>query len=136
LDHLKSRSKPSIVFAVQGGIFSEGVDYPGETVIGAFIIGPPLPPFDLEREKMKDYYQSKFGSGFYYTYIYHAMSIAVQAAGRVIGSETDRGIIVLMDNRFLQPSYSRSMPSDWFDESPGELVSKKILKDVADFWND
>jgi DNA excision repair protein ERCC-2 len=134
IEHLRNQQVPTIVFAVQGGVFSEGVDYPGETVIGAFVVGPPLPNFDLEREQMREYYQENYGAGFDYAYTFPAMSKAVQAAGRVIRSETDRGIIVLMDNRFINPSYSRSMPTDWFGEKPNELVSNQILKDVTDFW--
>lgn len=134
IDHLKSHVAPTIVFAVQGGVFSEGVDYPGDTLIGAFVVGPPLPTFDLEREKMRAYYDERYGSGFDYAYSYPAMAKAVQAAGRVIRSQTDRGLIVLMDNRFLSPSYSQSMPGDWFDEHPRELVSSSILKEVREFW--
>jgi len=134
VDHLRERVAPTIVFAVQGGVFSEGVDYPGEMVIGAFVIGPPLPTFDLEREKMRAYYQDVYGSGFDYAYSYPAMAKAVQAAGRVVRSETDRGLIVLMDNRFINPNYSRSMPTDWFESSPTELVSTSILKEVSEFW--
>ena len=59
---------------------------------------------------------------------------AVQAAGRVIRSETDRGLIVLMDSRFLETSYSQSMPADWFDSDVREIVSDSILSDVASFW--
>jgi DNA excision repair protein ERCC-2 len=124
-----------ILFAVQGGVFSEGVDYPGEMVIGAFVVGPPLPNFDLEREKMREYYETHYASGFDYAYTYPAMAKAVQAAGRVIRSESDRGIIVLMDNRFIQPSFSKSMPQDWFEESPREAVSDQILNDLSAFWD-
>lgn len=134
LEHLKSRVTPTIVFAVQGGVFSEGVDYPGDTLIGAFVVGPPLPSFDLEREKMRAFYDEKYGSGFHYAYSYPAMAKAVQAAGRVIRSATDKGLIVLMDNRFLSPSYSQSMPNDWFEKHPSELVSSSILKEVSEFW--
>jgi DNA excision repair protein ERCC-2 len=134
IEHLKSRAQPTLVFAVQGGVFSEGVDYPGESVIGAFVVGPPLPSFDLEREEMRKYYDEVYGAGFDYAYAFPAMAKAVQAAGRVIRSETDRGLIVLMDSRFVQPSYSRSMPSDWFSDSARELVSASILKEVASFW--
>ena len=125
-----------IVFAVQGGILSEGVDYPGEMAIGAFIVGPPLPSFDLEREKMREYYQAAYGAGFDYAYTFPAMAKAVQAAGRVIRSETDRGLIVLIDDRFTHASYAKSMPQDWFDKSPWELVSDRILSDVAAFWRE
>ncbi len=134
LDHLRKGQKPTIVFAVQGGSFSEGVDYPGEMVIGAFVIGPPLPVFDIEREEMRAYYDHRYGSGFDYAYVIPAMSKAVQAAGRVIRSGTDRGLIVLMDGRFVQPGYSRAMPRDWFESGPDELVSASILKEVREFW--
>jgi DNA excision repair protein ERCC-2 len=134
LDHLREGTVPTIVFAVQGGTFSEGVDYPGEMVIGALVIGPPLPHFDLEREQMRAYYQKHYHAGFDYAYAIPAMAKAVQAAGRVIRSETDRGLIVLMDNRFVQSSYSRSMPKDWFESAATELVSDSILKEVSEFW--
>ena len=135
LDHLRGQSVPTIVFAVQGGSFSEGVDYAGEMVIGAFVIGPPLPNYDLEREQMRAYYQRQYGAGNEYAYTIPAMSKAIQAAGRVIRSETDRGLVVLMDSRFTEASYSRSMPADWFDADVSELVSDGILRDVAEFWD-
>lgn len=134
LESLRDPSAAHLVFAVQGGVFSEGVDYPGDMVIGAFIVGPPLPNFDLEQERRREYYQDHYAAGFDYAYTYPAMAKAVQAAGRVIRSETDKGLIVLMDGRFVQPSYTQSMPQDWFRESPHELVSASILRDVADFW--
>jgi DNA excision repair protein ERCC-2 len=134
LEHLSAANSPTIIFAVQGGSFSEGVDYAGEMVIGAFVVGPPLPTFDLERELMRGYYQWKYGAGFDYAYVIPAMAKAIQAAGRVIRSETDRGLIVLMDGRFMEPGYSRSMPADWFDSEVTELVSDGILSEVADFW--
>lgn len=134
LERLQDPIDSHILFAVQGGVFSEGVDYPGRMVIGAFVIGPPLPNFDLEREKMRQYYQDKYQAGFDYAYTFPAMAKAVQAAGRVIRSETDRGIIILMDDRFIQPSYAKSMPADWYDSDPREMVSQKILQDLRDFW--
>ena len=134
LHHLRSRVTPTIVFAVQGGSFAEGLDFEGETVIGAFVVGPPLPTFDLEREGMRRYYQKKYGAGFEYAYVIPAMARAVQAAGRVIRSEGDRGLIVLMDDRFLEETYRRAMPSDWFESDVSELVSDSILKDVTEFW--
>lgn len=134
LDLLRSKAGPMILFAVQGGVFSEGIDYAGETVIGAFVVGPPLPGFDFERERMKDYYEKTYKAGFDYAYTFPAMAKAVQSAGRVIRSEKDKGVIILMDDRFLEKSYSQSLPQDWFFETPKELVSKSILRDVSDFW--
>jgi DNA excision repair protein ERCC-2 len=82
---------------------------------------------------MRNFYEESFSAGFDYAYTYPAMAKAVQAAGRVIRSERDRGLIVLMDDRFLHPSYVKSMPSGWFKE-PREAVSNKILQEVAEFW--
>lgn len=134
LDRLAWPGQYHVLFAVQGGVFSEGVDFAGDMLIGAFVIGPPLPSFDLEREQMKSYYETNYKAGFDYAYTYPAMAKAVQAAGRVIRSENDKGLIVLMDNRFVQSSYAKSMPQDWYSESPHELVSESILKDVREFW--
>ena len=136
LSVLRSCEHPTLLFAVQGGMFSEGIDYPGNMVIGAFIIGPPLPNFDFERERMKDYYQSTYQEGFEFAYSYPAMAKAVQSAGRVIRSENDRGIIILMDNRFLETSYTQTMPEGWFEHSPHELVSQSILSEIQDFWSE
>lgn len=136
LEQLRLGQVPSVVFAVQGGSLSEGVDYAGEMVIGAFVVGPPLPNYDLEREEMRAYYQRHYGKGFEYAYTIPAMSKAIQSAGRVIRSETDRGVIVLMDDRFLEEGYSSAMPADWFDSHARELVSGAILKDISEFWGD
>jgi DNA excision repair protein ERCC-2 len=135
LERLRTSSLDHIVFAVQGGLFAEGVDYPGRMAIGAFIVGPPLPNFDLERETMREYYEKIYAAGFDYAYTYPAMAKAIQAAGRVIRSENDKGIIVLMDDRFLQNAFAKSMPTDWFEDSPRELISDRILQDVSDFWH-
>lgn len=133
---LKNPSQgPICICAVQGGVFSEGLDFPGDQLIGAIVVGPALPTFNLERNLMAQYYDNTYGSGFDYAYTYPAMARVVQAAGRVIRSETDRGLIMLIDDRFLQPSYSQVLPNDWVEKSPKELVSKSILKDVTEFWD-
>ena len=136
LDRLRARDVPTVVFAVQGGSFAEGIDYAGEMAVGVFVVGPPLPNFDLEREEMRGYYQRHYGAGFAYAYTIPAMAKAIQSAGRVIRSETDKGIIVLMDSRFLEKGYSRTMPADWFESEASELVSGTILKDLTEFWAD
>jgi DNA excision repair protein ERCC-2 len=133
---LSNSPSPTLVFAVQGGVFAEGVDYPGEMIIGAFIVGPGLPNYNYEREQIRDYYEKRYGSGFEYAYVYPAMAKVIQAAGRVIRSDQDRGIIVLMDQRFIQKQYVAAMPEGWFDADKGivELVSKSIVSDVEHFW--
>lgn len=134
LGRLKDKYSHYIIFGVQGGIFSEGVDYPGDMLIGAFVIGPPLPSFDVERETMREFYKDTYQEGFEYAYTYPAMAKAVQAAGRVIRTEEDKGVIILMDGRFLEANYSKSMPLDWFESHPRELVSQSILGDLEAFW--
>jgi DNA excision repair protein ERCC-2 len=134
IESLKEQSRGVIVLGVQGGIFSEGVDYPGDLLIGAFIIGPGLPAFEFERELLRKYYEGRFGDGFAYAYVYPGMTRVVQAAGRVIRTEQDRGLIVLMDDRFVQDPYTSLMPSDWLESGVDALVSKQILTDVDRFW--
>ncbi len=123
-----------VVLAVQGGSLSEGIDLPGEALIGCVVVGPPLPPFDLERQLIKDYFDRTLGSGEAYAYTFPAMAKAVQAAGRVIRSPEDRGLLVFLDGRFLEDAYARCFPEDWFRESPREAVSAAILADVRRFW--
>jgi DNA excision repair protein ERCC-2 len=136
LHELREGLKPTLLLGVQGGVFSEGVDYPGHMLIGAFVVGPALPNFDFEREQIRAYYEKRYGSehAFDYAYVFPAMAKAIQSAGRVVRTETDRGVIILIDPRFLEDSYSQTMPAEWFDESPRELVSQKILQDIKDFW--
>ncbi|MBA2710505.1 MAG: ATP-dependent DNA helicase [Tatlockia sp.] len=123
-----------LFFAVQGGLYAEGINYHADMAIGAFIVGPPLPMFEWEREQMKGYYELHYQSGLQYAYIYPAMAKAIQAAGRVIRSESDKGIIVLLDNRFLESNYAQCMPNDWYETHPLEMVSKSILADLKQFW--
>jgi len=124
-----------VVLAVQGGSLSEGIDLPGEALIGSVIVGPPIPPFDLERRLTKDYFDRSCGEGEAYTYIYPAMAKAIQAAGRVIRGPEERGLLAFLDPRFLEPAFARCFPQDWFQESPQEAVSDQILADVSRFWS-
>lgn len=134
LEQLRETERPTVVLAVQGGVFSEGVDYPGNMLIGAIIVGPALPVFNFEREQLRQYYDKKFGSGFDYAYTFPAMARTIQSAGRVIRSSTDRGLIVLMDRRFLDRQYVEAMPSDWVEAGMDSLASRQILNDIEDFW--
>ncbi len=136
LEEMKDTSSPKLLLGVQGGVFSEGVDFPGDMLIGAFIVGPALPSFDFEREQIRHYFDGRYGKehGFNYTYVYPAMAKAIQSAGRVIRSESDKGVIILMDPRFLGRTYAEAMPRGWFQETPKELVSQKILSDLENFW--
>lgn len=136
LDALRRPGQPTLILAVQGGVFAEGVDYPGEMLIGAIVVGPALPTFDFERELLRAYYGKKHGPerSFDYAYTFPAMAKVVQSAGRVIRSSTDRGLIVLMDRRFIQRSYVQSMPADWVGDNPNAHVSQHLLDDIREFW--
>lgn len=124
-----------VVLAVQGGSLSEGIDLPGETLIGCVVVGPPIPPFDLERRLTKDYFDKACGEGEAFTYTYPAMAKAVQAAGRVIRGPGDRGLLAFLDDRFLEPAFAQCFPADWFRHSPREAVSTGILGDISRFWD-
>lgn len=131
---LRTPGSPVLVLGVQGGSLAEGIDYPGEQLIGAIIVGPALPSCDVPREVLRSYYDKAYGNGADYAYTYPAMAKVVQAAGRVIRTDTDRGLIVLMDARFLESRYSALLPSDWYEDSVKDLVSSRILSDVSAFW--
>nr|WP_320132061.1 ATP-dependent DNA helicase [uncultured Holophaga sp.] len=132
LDTLQTRRKV-VLLAVQGGSLSEGVDLPGEALIGCVVVGPPIPPFSLEHQQLRAHFQKRYGQGEAYASTYPAMAKAIQAAGRVIRGPQERGLLVFLDDRFLEPDFAAGFPSDWFS-SPRELVSSAILADVQGFW--
>ena len=136
VDALRAGPSPLLVLGVQGGSLSEGIDFPGEQLIGVVIVGPALPTCDEAREVLRAYYERAYGQrlGYDYAYTYPAMAKVVQAAGRVIRTQHDRGLIVLMDARFVEPRYSSLLPQGWFKDSVRELVSQRILGDIQAFW--
>lgn len=107
--------EPLLGFAVLGGIFSEGVDLPGDRLNGVMVVGVGLPQVGLERNLLRSYFQSRGKNGFDYAYVYPGMCKVQQAGGRLIRSENDSGIIVLADDRFLQSSYRQLLPEEWRD---------------------
>ncbi|EPC02003.1 hypothetical protein L861_20335 [Litchfieldella anticariensis FP35 = DSM 16096] len=102
-----------IGFAVLGGAFAEGIDLPGERLIGAFIATLGMPPFDAVNEQLRERMQARFGRGYDYTYHYPGITKVVQAAGRVIRDPEDRGVVVLMDDRFTRPEVKALLPGWW-----------------------
>ncbi len=104
-----------IGFAVLGGIFSEGVDLQGNRLNGVVIVGVGLPQLCLERNIIKDYFQQQGKNGYDYAYVYPGMNKVAQAGGRLIRSEQDEGIIVLIDDRFLEEKYRSLLPYEWQD---------------------
>ena len=120
-------------FCVSGGIFSEGIDLKDESLIGAVIVGTPLPQVGLERTILKDYFDERGEDGFDYAYRFPGMNRVLQAAGRVIRTETDRGIVALLDERFMERSYQKLFPREWEDIQVFELGSAAEV--IEEFWS-
>lgn len=121
------REKSLIGFGVLGGIFSEGIDLTNEKLIGTLIIGTGLPQVCNEREILKSYFDQK-GHGFDYAYRYPGMNKVLQAAGRVIRTEDDRGVILLLDERFQREKGKEIFPKEWADceRCRLDIVEEKI----------
>lgn len=116
LNHFSGhREKTLIGFCVMGGIFAEGIDLKGESLIGVLIVGTGLPQISNEREILKQFYDESEGAGFEYAFRYPGMNKVLQAAGRVIRTGEDRGVILLLDERFLEEGYQRLFPREWED---------------------
>ncbi|MBQ6696381.1 MAG: ATP-dependent DNA helicase [Lachnospiraceae bacterium] len=122
-----------IGFCVLGGIFSEGIDLKNDSLIGAIIVGTGLPQVCYEREILKHYFDDNGGNGFDYAYRYPGMNKVLQAAGRVIRTSDDVGVIALLDERFLQPSYVRLFPREWSRFLPVSVADAGIR--VERFWD-
>ena len=129
-------SSSTRAFAVMGGVFSEGIDLIGERLRGVAIITVGLPGLSYERNILKSHFQKKYKRGYEYAYIYPGMIKVVQAAGRVIRTEDDRGKILLMDKRFSLEPYKFLLPNHWkiYDFMDSAEISE-ILKNFHDEKN-
>lgn len=125
--------KSLLAFCVLGGIFSEGIDLKNDSLIGAIIIGTGLPQVCNEREILKNYFDKHGGRGFDYAYHYPGMNKVLQAAGRVIRTAEDVGIIALLDERFLNTAYQKMFPREW--EHFEVVTAKQVAKRVERFWD-
>lgn len=117
LEEFQEREGTLVGFCVLGGIFSEGVDLTGESLIGAVIVGTGLPQIGSQREILKEYYDKKNHCGFDYAYRYPGMNKVLQAAGRVIRTKEDKGVILLLDDRFWDRDYQEIFPREWQDRT-------------------
>lgn len=121
-----------IAFCTLGGIFSEGIDLVREKLIGCLVVGTGLPQICRERDIVKGYFEELGMNGFDYAYRYPGMNKVMQAAGRVIRTADDRGVIGLLDFRFLEQSYTGLFPREWAD---CKIVDMHNLEQVlAEFW--
>lgn len=122
----------TVGFCVMGGIFAEGIDLSGERLIGAVLIGTGLPQIGTEREILMNYYDQAGENGFDYAYRFPGMNKVLQAAGRVIRTDQDRGVIALLDERFLTADYRKLFPREWHDYRGCSLTQVGNL--VREFW--
>jgi Rad3-related DNA helicase len=122
-----------VVFAVLGGIFSEGIDLVGDRLSGVMIVGVGLPQLHYENDLLKSYYDENADDGYAYAYQYPGMNKVLQAAGRVIRTENDRGVVLLVDDRFTHARYRRLFPPEWSHyktlHSPEQLSET-----LSSFW--
>lgn len=134
LDSFDAKKEGTLVgFCVMGGSFSEGIDLRGERLIGAMIVGVGLPTISTELNIIKEYFDKTRENGYAYTYTYPGMNKVLQAAGRVIRSEDERGVVLLVDDRFSSPEYRMIMPEYW-----GHMKflnnARDLLDTVTKFW--
>ena len=122
-----------LAIAVTAGIFAEGLDFPG-MLNGVFVISPSLPSLSFEREVIRQYYEERYSDGFAYAYKFPGLTRAFQAAGRLIRTVEDRGIIIFIGQRFASPSYADYFPTYYYKNSPRELISTNVLGDIDRFW--
>ena len=133
LEQFSGESGKTLVgFVVMGGVFGEGIDLEGERLSGAAVVGVGLPAISMERELIKDYFSLHQGLGFEYAYIFPGMNRVLQAAGRVIRSEHDRGEILLIGERFTHSPYRHILPEEW---DPGRVKHPQGIEEVlTSFW--
>jgi DNA excision repair protein ERCC-2 len=128
---LPSRGRSGVLFAVAGGKWSEGLDYRGEFLSGAMVVGLPLAPYNRVREMVIQYFRRKFGDeGEFLSYTLPAVNRALQALGRVIRTPEDRGVLVLAEQRFLEPNVKAALPA-WMQEEAVTMTLEEFRKDVT-----
>lgn len=126
------RERSLVGFCVMGGIFSEGIDLAEDRLIGAVIVGTGLPQVCNDREIVRQYFEKREGRGFDYAYLYPGMNKVLQSAGRVIRTEKDRGMILLLDDRFRQRQYREIFPREW--EGVRTCSADSLRSYMEEFW--
>ena len=122
-----------IGMCVMGGVFSEGIDLKKDSLIGAVIVGTGLPSIDIRQQLLRHFFDEKDGNGYEYAFVYPGMNKVLQAAGRVIRTEEDYGIIALLDDRFLTSQYKSLFPREWNNYVITDIET--VGEEVLDFWN-
>ena len=129
-------SEPAIITNPEGGRTTPsvvGFTKSGERLVGVIIVGPALPSVNPEQELIREYFDERNGEGFYHAYIVPGMIRVVQAAGRVFRAPEDRGVVVLIDDRFLEEQYRGLLPEDWCADEP-EFSTEAYRERLEQFW--
>lgn len=132
LEEFRNAKEPVLGFCILGGIFSEGIDLVGDSLIGAAIVGTGLPMVCNEREIQMNYFARSEDKGFEYAYLYPGMNKVQQAAGRVVRTMEDKGIILLLDERFVSQQVVNTFPAEWEDYDVVTLDTVKAK--IQTFW--
>ena len=133
LKEFQDDNKTRVAFAVLGGIFSEGIDLTGDKLIGAIIVGVGLPQICLERNIIRNYFDEKNKLGYEYAYMYPGMNKVLQAAGRVIRTEKDKGVVLLIDDRFTTYKYKKLFPKEWMIYKKARNL-ENLKRRIEEFW--
>ncbi|MEE2775675.1 MAG: helicase C-terminal domain-containing protein [Acidobacteriota bacterium] len=124
----------TVLLSVAGGVFAEGVDYPGDTLEAVAVVGPCLPAVTLEQKLLQQHYDERFERGFEYAFVVPGMTRVIQAAGRLIRSAEDRGVIALLDRRFTQRPYADHLPGHWLDGAEPKSLIGNPAQVAAEFF--
>ena len=134
LSRFSHENKATLVgFAVMGGIFGEGIDLVGKRLSGAAVIGVGLPGISLENELIREYFSETLNAGFEFAYMYPGINRVLQAAGRVIRTEKDRGVVLLIDQRFSTHRYRSLLPREW--KPVYSHSGRQLEEQLHQFWN-
>ncbi|SFC61159.1 ATP-dependent DNA helicase [Butyrivibrio sp. YAB3001] len=127
-------NKNLVGFCVMGGIFSEGIDLKNDSLIGVIVVGTGIPMVCNEREILREYFEKRGYDGFDYAYRFPGMNKVLQAAGRVIRTEEDKGVVTLLDNRFTQMSYKTLFPREWIGYK--NVTTGTVKNAIIQFWSE
>lgn len=134
LAQFESHEETMVCFCVLGGLFGEGIDFKGETLIGVIIVGVGLPQINDETDLLRDYFERTYGKGYAYAYMIPGMNKVLQAAGRLIRDDEDYGVILLLDERYTSAAYQALLPRHM---AHYEVIDheQELSERLAQFWS-
>ncbi len=126
-----NREKTLVALCVLGGVFSEGIDLIGKRLTGVAVVGVGLPTVNLENDLIRKYFDEAESAGFAFAYAFPGINKVMQAVGRLIRSEEDTGLILLLDDRYANPYYRNMLPGDWKAKM---IRENEIAGQIQEFW--